>query len=169
MNAEEHNWYALHVRSRHEFVATGELRQRGIEVFLPSVSKQNRWKDRTKVVVFPLFPGYIFVRIAPLADEFLKVVKARGTVQFICLTPGHPSPVAPAEIEALRTMLQSGASFDVYPQLTPGARVRVRRGALAGAEGVLSRRENGHEFCVNIDLLGRSVGLRIGAEDIERL
>ena len=169
MDAAVQNWYALHVRSRHEFVATSELGQKGVEVFLPSVSKQSRWKDRTKVVAFPLFPGYVFVRIVQAAEEFLKVIKTRGAVHFICLTPGHPTPVANDEIDALRTMLHSGASFDVYPRLTPGARVQVTRGPLAGVQGVLARRENGHEFCVNIDLLGRSVGLKINAEDIERL
>lgn len=169
MDTAVQNWYALHVRSRHEFVTTGELRQRGVEVFLPSVSRQSRWKDRTKVVSFPLFPGYVFVRIAPAAEEFLKVVKARGSVHFICLNPGHPTPIACSEIDALRTMLQSGVSLDVYPRLTPGTRVQVKRGPLTGAQGVLARRENEHEFCVNMDLLGRSVGLKINAEDIECL
>ena len=169
MDAGLLNWYALHVRSRHEFVATSDLRQRGVEVFLPSVSKQSRWKDRTKVVAFPLFPGYLFVRIVPVADEFLKVIKTRGAVHFICLDPGHPTPIASPEIDALRAMLQSGASLDVYPRLTPGTRVQVKQGPLTGVQGVLVQRENEHEFCVNIDLLGRSVGIKICAEDIECL
>lgn len=169
MDAELQNWYALHVRSRHEFAATSELGRKGVEVFMPSVSRQSRWKDRTRIVAFPLFPGYVFVRIVRAAEEFLKVIKTRGAVHFICLTPGHPTPVDRSEIDALRTMLQSGASVDVYPGLTPGTRVQVVRGPLMGAQGVLARRENGHEFCVNMELLGRSVGLRISAGDIERL
>ena len=54
-------WYALYVKSRHEYVTQGELVQKGIDTFLPSVKKLRQWKDRKKSVDFPLFPGYLFV------------------------------------------------------------------------------------------------------------
>lgn len=162
------NWYALHVRSRHEFAASSELQRKGIESFLPSVMRVSQWKDRKKRVEFPLFPGYLFVHIAPRAEEFLRVVKTRGTVRFIALEPGHPTPVPAGEIDSLKLLVESGEPLDVYPHLAPGTRVRVKRGPLAGAEGMLHQREGQHLFLVNIEILGRSVGLRMYAEDIEQ-
>jgi transcriptional antiterminator NusG len=160
------NWYALWVKSRHEFIARDELVSKGVETFLPSVVRQRQWRDRKKNVEFPVFPGYLFVSLERSAQEFQRVVMARGTVALVCLEPGHPTPVVPEEIRALQAVVTCGQPFDVYPQFQEGARVRIQRGPLQGAEGVLTKKEDQHLFCVNIAILGRSVGLRICPDDI---
>lgn len=167
--AGDASWYALHVRSRHEFVASADLQKKGIESFLPSIVRVSQWRDRKKRVEFPLFPGYMFVHIPPHSEAFLRVVKSRGSVQFISLEPGHPTPVPDDEIDSLRILLESGKPLDVYPGLAPGSRVRLKRGVLAGAEGVLAARED-HRclFHINIEILGRSVGVTVPAEDLEQ-
>lgn len=167
MSTTKVDWYALYVKSRHEFVVMGELQRKGIETFLPSVMKLSQWKDRKKHVEVPLFPGYLFVHIEPNPEEFLRVVKTRGAVTLISLNPGCPTPVASEEICSLKVILQSGEEIDIYPQLKEGMPVRVRRGALRGAEGILAKRHDQHIFLVNIELLGRSVGVKIYADDVE--
>jgi transcriptional antiterminator NusG len=161
------NWYAVHVKSRHEFVVSGELQGKGIETFLPSVTKLNQWKDRKKRVDVPLFPGYLFVSLLPGPEEFLRVLKTRGAVTFISLEPGHPTPVASEEIRALKILLDAQEDIDVYPHLKQGARVRVKNGVFRGAEGILASKENHHILLVSIELLGRSVGVKIYADDVE--
>jgi transcription antitermination factor NusG len=161
------NWYALSVKSRHEFVVAGELRRKGIDAFLPSVMKVSQWKDRKKRIEFPLFPGYLFVSISPAPEDFMRVVTTRGTVRFISLEPGHPTPVAGEEINALKIMLNSGEQIDVYPGLKQGERVRVRNGIFQGAEGILVRKEDDHVLLVNFEILGRGVGVKIIAYDVE--
>lgn len=167
--AEDLTWFALSVRSRHEFVARDELLRKGIETFLPSVVKLQQWRDRKKRVEFPVFPGYLFVSVLPCAEEFVHVLKTRGTVSLVCLEPGHPTPVPSQEIQALKTVVSSGQAFDVYPGYKLGRRVRIRRGALRGAEGMLGGKDGAQMFFVNVEILGRSVGLRISADDIELL
>jgi transcription antitermination factor NusG len=162
------NWYALRVKSRHEFVVSHELSRKGVDNFLPAVTRVQQWKDRKKMVDFPLFPGYVFVHLAPAPGEFLNVVKTRGSVSFVSLEPGHPTAVAPEEIASLRVLLESGNPIDVFPSLREGTAVRVKRGPMQGATGVLSQREGQHMFVVNIDILGRSVGLKIHADDVEQ-
>ncbi|HEY6012122.1 MAG TPA: UpxY family transcription antiterminator [Nitrospirota bacterium] len=162
------SWYALRVKSRHEFVVSQELSRKGVDNFLPAVTRVQQWKDRKKVVDFPLFPGYVFVHLVPAPGEFLNVVKTRGSVSFVSLEPGHPTPVAPEEIGSLRVMLESGNPIDVFPSLREGTAVRVKRGPLVGAVGVLAQREDQHVFIVNIEILGRSVGLKIQADDVEQ-
>lgn len=160
------NWYALWVKSRHEFIARDDLMSKGVETFLPSVKRLQQWRDRKKNVEFPVFPGYLFVSLERSAQEFQRVIKARGTVALVCLEPGHPTPIVPEEIRALQAVLASGQPFDVYPQFQEGARVTIRRGPLQGAVGVLMKKEDQHLFCVNVEILGRSVGLKICPDDI---
>lgn len=161
------NWYALYVKSRHEFVAEQECRRRGVETFLPAVRRLRRWKDREKFVEFPMFPGYLFVNVSPDPETFLDVLKARGVVTFISLEPGAPTPVPQEEIRSLKLLIESGEEIDMYPNLAQGSRVRVKRGPLKGAEGVLRKKEEKYLFLLNIELLGRSLGVRVYADDVE--
>jgi len=164
-----HEWYALYVKSRHEFVTNNELLKKGIESYLPAVTRLRKWKDRKKLVDFPLFPGYLFVFIDPNPEAFLDVLKTRGVVTFVALEPGHPTPVSPQEIESLRIILQSGRELNLYPSLKEGTSVRVKRGPLKGAEGILKKMESHYVFHVNIGILGRSVGVKLWADDIETI
>ncbi len=162
------NWYALWVKSRSEFVTSQELNRKGIESYVPAATRVRQWADRKKKVDFPLFPGYVFVHILPKADEFLNVVKTRGSVCLVCLEPGRPTSVSSQEIESLKVLLQSGSQLDVFPAFKEGTTVRVKRGPLFGAVGILAKRKDQDMFLVNIEILGRSVGLKIHAEDVEQ-
>jgi len=160
-------WFALYVKSRHEFVTDGELQKKGIETFLPSVKISKQWKDRRKLIDFPLFPGYLFVHICPNPEEFLNVYKTRGAVTLVYAEPGYPAPVSPEEISSLKLLIESRKELDIYPHIKEGTRVRVRRGPLKGAEGILEKKEDQYIFLANIEILGRSVGVKIYADDIE--
>jgi len=63
--------------------------------------------------------------------------------------------------------MESGRHVEIYPHLKEGTRVRVKNGPLQNAEGILSRKENDYLFSVNVELLGRSVAVKISAEDID--
>lgn len=160
-------WYAIYVKSRHEFVSRDELGRKGIETFLPSANRLRRWKDRKKSIEFPLFPGYVFVRTPDNPEAHLHVLKTRGVVTFVSLGPGGPTPVSDEEINSLKVLLESGREVDIYPDLKEGARIRVKGGPLKSAEGVIVRREHRDVFAVNVELLGRSLGVRVYAEDLE--
>lgn len=167
MSGMTHNWYALFVRSRHEFATSEQLKKKGIEVLLPTVTRMRRWSDRNKAVTFPLFPGYVFVRVRPNAETFLEVLKTHGSVSFVSHVPGHPTPADPREMEALQKMLCSCDKLDLYPCLSVGRPVVIKRGPLQGAEGILMKKEEHDHFLININILGRSIGTCIDAEDIE--
>ncbi len=160
-------WFALSVKPRHEFVVSAELERKGIDTFLPSVTKLRQWKDRKKRVAFPLFPGYLFIHIPPHPHEFSRTVRTRGIVSFVSLNPGTPTPVAPEEIRSLKVMLGSGRPIDIYPGMREGIPVRVTRGVFQGAEGVLEKKDDQCLFIVGLKLLGRSVGVPIHADDLE--
>lgn len=161
------NWYALYVKSRHEFVAHNELIRKDVTTFLPSVKRLREWKDRKKWVEFPLFPGYLFIHIKPSPEDIISVLKTRGAVNLLSSEPGYPTPVSPEEINSLQMMIDSGKDIDIFPHLKEGARVRVKKGPLQGAEGRLERKEDQYLFLVNVELLGRSIGVRLNADDIE--
>lgn len=161
------NWYALYVKSRHEFVIQDQLFKKEIGTYLPVVQRLRQWKDRRKQIRFPLFPGYLFVNIPPDPETFLSVLKVKGVLSFVSAEPGYPTAVPSEEIYSLKLLLENNKTIDVFPNIKEGTRVRVKRGPLQGAEGVLLNKDDQYMFLININILGRSVGVRIYVDDVE--
>jgi transcription antitermination factor NusG len=162
-----HNWYALYVKSRHEFVTESELVRKGINTFLPSVKILRHWKDRKKFADFPLFPGYLFVYINAKPEKYLNVLRTKGAVHLLSTEIGCPTPVPTEEINSLKLIIASGQQLDIYPHLKEGSIGRIKRGPLKGAAGIIRNKADQYIFTVNIDILGRSIGVKISADDIE--
>ena len=162
-------WYAIHVRSRHEFQIFDRLKLKGIEAFLPTVEKLRKWKDRKKLVTFPLFPGYLFVRITEDARNMLEVIKIKGVVNIICTLPGEPASIPDEQITALKTLVENSEDLDPYPYLTEGQHVRIIKGPMAGVEGILVEKLDKHFLVLSVDVLQQGVALTINAADVEKI
>lgn len=165
--APEPHWYAVYVRSRHEFKVRQLLERFGIENYLPAVERLRRWKDRKKIVTFPLFPGYLFVRVADRKDAFLSVLKLPGVVSLLSSRPGPPDIVPDDQVEHLKKLVAGGKDVELYPYLKEGRRVRIRWGPLAGIEGILTERRGQHMLVLAIDILQQGASVRIDAADVE--
>ena len=128
-------WFALTVRSRHEFVARDELERKG-DRNLPAVGHQAAAVARPEEAGrVPVFPGYCFVHIPARPNEFLHVLKTRGTVSLVSLVPGHPTPVPRQEIDALRTVTASGAALRRLSGVQAGHAGAHPAGAAPGRRG----------------------------------
>ena len=165
-NAAFH-WFAVHVKSRHEFSVSDRLIGVGIEVFLPSVERLSKWKDRNKLVRFPLFPGYLFVHIPKDHRSMLAVLKAKGVVRILGTIPGEPERVPEEQVLSLKKVLEAKMPLDPYPYLKEGQRVRITGGPLAGVEGLLLQKADKHLLFLSVDILQQGVTLTIGASEVE--
>jgi transcription antitermination factor NusG len=135
-----------------------------VEHFLPVYESVRRWKDRRVTLELPLFPGYVFVRIA--LREQLRVLKVPGVARLVGFG-GLPTALPAEEIELLRTGLMSGVRAEPNPLLMVGRKVRVKRGPLAGVKGILVRRKNGTRLVVSVELIQRSVAIEVEEADLE--
>jgi transcription antitermination factor NusG len=157
-------WFAVYTTPRHEKHVSEILAERQIEAFLPLYRTNRQWKKSLPVVLeLPLFPTYVFVRIAR---------QARGAV---LSTPGVLSivgssreswPLPDLEIEALRSGLLE-RRIEPHPYLVVGERVRIMAGVMAGVEGVLVRKKNDLRVVLSLDTIMRSVAVEVDADDIE--
>ncbi|MBI5741094.1 MAG: UpxY family transcription antiterminator [Nitrospirae bacterium] len=163
------NWYAIHTRSRHEFQVYDKLKQKGLEAFLPSVERLRKWKDRKKLIAFPLFPGYLFVHIARDSQSLLSVLKVRGVVRLICAIPGEPTPIPEEQIISLKKLVENSGALDPYPYLNEGQKVRIIKGPLSGVEGILVEKLDKHILVLSVDVLRQGVALTIDAADVEKI
>jgi transcription termination/antitermination protein NusG len=157
-------WFAIWTRSRHEKFVRDQLAERKVEVFLPTITKWSRWKDRKKKVDWPLFPGYCFARFE-LADR-LPILKCDGVVSIVG-TDGHPSPIPAYEIDSIRQLITSELSFDPCPLIKEGMLVEVKSGPLKGVVGRLVRKGAHARLVLSVDLIGQAVSVEVDAADVK--
>lgn len=162
------SWYAVRTRSHCEAKSRSLLSEKGIETYLPSFREVHQWKDRKKAIEQPLFPGYLFVKIADYPESRLSVLSSDGVVAILGSGSSIES-VPESEIQAVRRLLESGIGCQANPLLREGAWVRVKRGALRNMEGLLVRVKNQTRLVVSITLLSQSVSTEIDVSDVQCL
>ena len=160
------NWYALHTRPRHEKLIELRLGERGVETFLPVVNEVHRWSDRKKSVQLPLFGCYVFARFAPNRLERLRVLRVGGVLGLVG-SRGEGTPIPDEQIEAVRSLVESKLPWSEHPFLKVGQRVRIRRGALDGVEGVLVSRNGSHRLVISVDAIQRSLAVQVEGYQVE--
>lgn len=166
IHGDGNHWFALRTRSRHEKKVASEIAAKGISAFLPMVSQKNRWSDRFKIVEMPLFPCYVFVHTDSSAESRVSVLRTYGAVNFIG-NGGRGTPIPDEQIESIRSILDQGVDFTLHPYLTINQRVRIRGGSLDGVEGVLLAKNADQSLVVSIDLIQRSVAIRVSGYELE--
>jgi transcriptional antiterminator NusG len=164
--SHDHSWYAVYTKSRHEQLVRKQLEGKGIANFLPVYEKTSQWKDRTKRITLPLFPGYLFVKI--LWHERLEVLKAFGVVHIVG-DGYHPQPIPEEQILNILAFRDNGFNYESHPYLNEGNKIRIVDGPLAGLEGILVRKKNQSRLVVSVDLIQRSVSVEIDSWKIERI
>src|SRR5882724_1131237 len=160
----ELRWYAAYTCANHEKRVREQLEQRSIESYLPLYETIRRWRDRRMRLQLPLFPGYVFVRMA-LVDR-LQVLQVPSVARLVGFN-GHLAALPDAEIEGLKNGLAGGVRAEPHPFLTAGRRVRIKAGPLGGHEGILIRRKGSLRVVLSIELIMRSVVVEVDAENVE--
>ncbi len=95
----EPRWYAAYTCAQHEKRVAEQLVERTVEHFLPLYASVRRWKDRRVALELPLFPGYVFVRLA-LRDR-LRVLQVPSVVRLVGFG-GLPTALPDEQVEILR-------------------------------------------------------------------
>jgi len=158
----EPHWYAAYTCANHEKGVIEQLERRAVQCFLPLYESRRRWKDRRVRLQLPLFPGYVFVRLA-LRDR-LQVLEIPSLVRLVGFD-GHPIPLPADEIETIRTCLVQRHPMQPHPYVVRGQKVRVLSGPLEGLTGIVLRQKNRTRFVVSFELLMRSVAVEIDSTD----
>jgi transcription termination/antitermination protein NusG len=158
------NWYALHIRSRHEKRVAERLISYSLETFLPLHRSRHTWKNGVHVDIdLPLFPCYLFAR-ASIHDR-LPLLRHPGVLGFAGSST-KPSIIPDEEISVLRTVTEN-LKAEPHPYLNSGDAVRIVAGPLTGMAGILSRRKHQYRVVLSIEAIMRSIVVEVSEFDIE--
>lgn len=162
-------WFCIKAKPRQEAVAVQNLRAIGVaELVLPRLRRMRRGHDKNKVVVEPLFPGYLFARFDPM--EFQSTIRSTRGVLHLVSREGKPVDVAQAVIDELNALGPDAtlSILDEAPKV--GAKARVIRGIFTGSEGEVLRLESPQKrIALLLSILGSDQPVELPLDDVEAL
>jgi len=164
--SEELIWYAVHTMARHEKRVAAQFEEKRVCTFLPLLRQIHQWSDRRSMVEVPMFSCYAFVRIVHTVEERLKVLRTPGVLAFVG-SEKQGTPIPDEQIESLKKAINEKIPCFPHAFISAGRRVRIRGGSLDGVEGILVREGGDDSLVLSVELLHRSVAIRVEGYDIE--
>ena len=150
------NWYAAYTKPRWEKKIAKKLEERGIESYCPLNKVTRQWSDRKKVVMDPIFKGYIFIHVEDSIKWEIK--KVDGILNYVYWN-GKPAIIREEEIDTIRKFLNQFQDVNVEElKLDVNKKVRIKQGVLMNYEGMVIE-VNGRKAIVKIE----SMGLQLSA------
>ncbi len=173
----ETGWHVIWTRSNFERIVEEQLQAKDYEVFLPTIrqwSLNKRGKGGAAidadaaVISVPMFKGYLFVRRRIDKSAYLDISNTNGVVQLLGVRWNRLARIPEEEIDSIRLIMNSRLPLLPYPYLKTGAKVRITRGTLANAQGVLVKSDCAKGlFVVSVAILQKSVAVNVDCADLE--
>ena len=165
-------WYAVYTKSRFEDKVYTGLLQRSVETFLPKIEVWSRRKDRRKKIMIPMFSGYLFVDFPEYTNERkLSVLSTPGVVRMLDRPDNYePLKVPDSQINAIKSLIASDVEIQPYIYPKEGERAKITNGPFKDIEGLVIQADyRKHLFVVSIDILQRSVAIKLEGFQIEKI
>jgi transcription antitermination factor NusG len=159
-------WFAVQTRPRHEKKVSESLGEKGIQNFLPLFRSKRQWTDRSKWIDLPLFAQYVFARIPESVECRVRVLRTDGVIR-LAGEAGRGTAIPDEQIANLHTIVKHKIPRSTFDRVRIGERIRIRGGALNGIEGILAAVENDRSLVISIDLIQKSVAIRIEGFEVE--
>lgn len=155
-------WYVVHCQSNGERKALFHLRRQGYEAYLPVYRKTRRHARQVQEVSRPLFPRYLFVGLDIEKERWLAIKSTVGVSHIVC-HGASPAPVPQGLVEAVKSQEDEHGHVALadFEKFKSGDAVRLMDGPFADQVGLFSRIADDHRVIVLLELLGRSVQVRV--------
>ncbi len=157
-------WYAVHTKPRWEKKVATLLQDKGFENYCPLNKVMRQWSDRKKVVMEPLFKGYVFVQV----DEKLKwdILSINGIVNYVHWL-GKPAKIPNSEIDTIRRFLNEFEGIEVIETgVQLNSAVQVKQGVLMHYKGIVIEL-HGNRAKVKIESMGIQLSAYFDKKNLE--
>ena len=169
MDFKDKYWHALYVRSRAEKKVFAQLKDMGIQAYLPLVTNIKQWSDRRKKIQEPLFKSYVFVYSNE--KEHLSILNVYGVLRFVCferkavIVPDNQIIAIKRYVEEVEKGESDNASEN--ENLKKGQLVRIISGPMKGLVGRLDKINDKRRLIVFIEVVGQYIPVNIPRTKVE--
>jgi transcription antitermination factor NusG len=140
------------------------LLDRGIENYCPVNKVTSQWSERKKIVIEPVFKGYVFVKVED--QKKWEVKEVNGILNFVYWL-GKPAVIRDTEIDTIRKFLNEFNDVKVESKgFVVNTEVRIRQGVLMNYNGIVVE-VLGNRAVVKIDTLDLQLSAHFDKKNLE--
>ena len=164
------DWYVVQVKPRQEARVVRHLALSAIITFLPYVEVSRRRASGKAKYLEPLFPGYLFTRLAALdrVPASWNVVRWAPGVLRVLAVGLTPVAVPETIVEEIGRQTSEHGFVRLPSPLVSGAKVRVRSGPFEDLEAVFDRpMSRSGRVRVLLELLGQRTSVEIDEDYLD--
>ena len=156
----------MYTKPRWEKKVAALLTEKGVENYCPLNRVSKKWSDRKKVVLEPLFKGYVFVALA-LTNKW-EIKNTEGILNFVHWN-GKPAVVKEKEINIIKKFLQEFDDIIVSnSNPLPNDVVEVKQGLLMNFKGIVLE-VTGNSAKVKIEGMGLTLTAVFDKKNLEKI
>lgn len=156
-------WYLIQCKPRQDMRALENLERQGYQCLLPTHEVERLQKGKLQQLTEPLFPGYLFIHLDRLDDNWLPIRSTRGVNQIVAFG-GRPAPVP----ETIVSKLQR-TDTGVVPALIAGDRVALNDPGLQQIEAIFLERNGDERVLLLLTLLQREVVVSVPLARVQKM
>ena len=163
----EPRWFAVYTRFKREKVVWSELKEKGIEGFLPIQKLLRQYGRKRRWVELPLFSCYVFVKITK--KEYVSVLSTQGVVRFIHFSRNIIS-IPESEIQLIKRILKMENLIEVEQhKFQVGEAVEIIAGSLLGMKGKLLEIQGKNKVLIELVHLGYTLKMDLPKSILKRI
>src|SRR5437660_10557757 len=155
-------WFVAHTRPRREKKLKQDCERSSISATLPCYRTIHKYRGKTVTFQKPLFPGYVFLQLLPSQRQ--RIYQSDYVANLLDV-PDQDTFVQ--QLGDILRALETDLEIFLAPQITAGARVRIKSGPLRGLEGIVQDRAGVTMVLLRLDFIGQAAAVKIEATELE--
>lgn len=161
-------WYLVYSKPKQEDRAWWNLDSQGYRCYLPYVRVQRLYRRRHQTFTEPMFPRYLFIRLAAGVEDWSPIRSTQG-VSGLVRFGVWPAQVPDNLINEIRERTEQGY-LDLCPRpMQRGDRVRVLDGPFAAYEGIFYAERGDDRAIIMLEAANQHTRLTVSQHSLERV
>jgi transcriptional antiterminator RfaH len=160
-------WYLIQCKARQDERALDNLQRQGFECYRPVYESERVRRGRIHLTSAALFPGYLFIRLDHIHDNWAPIRSTRGVIQVVRFNE-FPLPVADEIVEQIRRRIEDRPIRQHY--LKSGERVVLTfDGSFSGIEAIFVSSVGEERVLLLLNILQSEQALMVPVKSVRKL
>lgn len=165
-SSSQPQWYLIQCKPREDQRALENLERQGFQCYRPIHYVERMQRGRRYQTEESLFPGYLFIRLDRINDNWRPIRSTRG-VNHIVRFNDYPLPVADEIIEQIQQRLAGKPLQEPY--LKPGERVRITEGSFSNLEAIFVANDGDQRVVLLLNILQKDQELSFPVQSVRKV
>ena len=155
-------WFVAHTKPRREKKLLEFCTRHGFDATLPCFNSAHKYRGKTVVFQKPLFPGYVFLRLA-----IAQRATVRQNEHVANLLEVFDQETFERQLQDILKALEANLGVRLAPSIGEGMRVRIKEGPLQGIEGWVEQRYGVSVVLLRLDFISQAAAVKLEAHQLQ--